>query len=103
MACALLCMFACSVRMKSIVGAFMTPGSADVLSVGCVSIGDSSSQEISQLTSCGDDKSNQVVDPVMSAVDYDLRMDQLEDCGVVFDEVNPHCPAHKTIVIRNYR
>ena len=79
------------------------------MSVGCVSIGDSSLQEISQFTSDGSenhdaDRSNQRgVDPVMSAVDdYDLYTEQLEECSVVFDVVNPRSPAYKTVVIRNY-
>ena len=75
------------------------------MSVGCVSIGDSSLQEISQFTSDGNDadRSNQRgVDPVMSAVDYDLYTEQLEECSVVFDVVNPRSPAYKTVVIRNY-
>lgn len=86
-------------------------GSADVVSVGCVSIGDSSRLEISQLTSDntsggggGDNISNwRGVDPVISAADYDLYTEQLEECRVVFEVVNPHSPAYKTVVIRNYR
>ncbi|CAI8007765.1 Deleted in lung and esophageal cancer protein 1 [Geodia barretti] len=84
---------------------FSLTGSGDVVSVGCVSIGDSSLQEISQFTSDGNDadRSNQRgVDPVMSAVDYDLYTEQLEECSVVFDVVNPRSPAYKTVVIRNY-
>jgi hypothetical protein len=88
---------------------FSLTGSGDVVSVGCVSIGDSSLQEISQFTSDGSenhdaDRSHQRgVDPVMSAVDdYDLYTEQLEECSVVFDVVNPRSPAYKTVVIRNY-
>ena len=83
-------------------------GSGDVVSVGCVYIGDSSLQEISQFTTSSDssdeDRSNQRgVDPVISAIDYDLYMEQLEEASVAFDVVNPHSPAYKTVVIRNYR
>ena len=75
-------------------------GRADVPSVGCVSIRDSTSQEVAQFTT---DQPGQGVDPVISAIDGELYTDRLEDCSVVFDTVNPHRPAYKTLVIRNFR
>ena len=65
-----------------------------------MSIGNSTSQEVSRLTPSD---TNQGVDPVISAIDEELYTERLEDCSVVFDSVNPHSTAYKTVVIRNYR
>lgn len=86
----------------------MHAGSADVVSMGCVYIGDSSSKEIAAFQihdSAGDeDQSNQTLDPVIIRDDYELYTDRLDDeCSVLFDNVNPHTSSYKTIVIRNYR
>ena len=82
----------------------MCTGTADVVSVGCVYIGDSSSQEVEQFTfGDGSCQPNQRVDPVMSSIGYELHMEQLKECNVEFEAVNPHTPSYKTIVVRNYR
>ena len=82
----------------------MCTGTADVVSVGCVYIGESSSQEVEQFTSSdGSCQPNQRVDPVMSSIGYELHTEQLKECNVDFEAVNPHTPSYKTIVIRNYR
>ena len=79
-------------------------GVADVVSVGCVYIGHSSPQEISRLTSSSASTPYGLqVDPLMSNITYELYTEQLEECNVVFDTVNPHTPSYKTVVIRNYR
>lgn len=76
-------------------------GVADVLSAGCVYIGDSSSQQVAQFTS--GQSANQRVDPLISTIDYDLYTERLEECNITFDAVNPQTSSYKTVVIRNYR
>ena len=78
----------------------MYAGSADVVSVECVYIADSSSLEVAQFTS---PDVSQGVDPVISSIDYDLYTERLEECSVEFDAVNPLSPSYMTAVIRNYR
>ena len=79
-------------------------GTADVVSVGCVFIGESSSEEVEQFTSGdGGCQPNQRVDPVMSSIGYELHTERLKECNVDFEAVNPHTPSYKTVVIRNYR
>lgn len=81
-----------------------TTGSADVVSVGCVSIGNTSQQEIQQLMSYDNENQHgERVDPLMIAVDYELYTEKLDECSVVFDAVNPRASSYKTVVIRNYR
>ena len=77
-------------------------GGADVVSVGCVYTGASSSQEIKQLTATSDPSSLQSTDPLIGD-DYELYTNRLEDCSALFDTVNPHTPSYKTVVIRNFR
>ena len=81
-------------------------GTADMMSVGCVYIGNSSSQEISQFTAADNSQPTSTsckVDLLMNSIAYELYTELLEECNVVFDSVNPHTAAHKTVVIRNYR
>jgi hypothetical protein len=83
---------------------FSLTGTADVVSVGCVFIGESSSEEVEQFTSGdGGCQPNQRVDPVMSSIGYELHTERLKECNVDFEAVNPHTPSYKTVVIRNYR
>ena len=85
--------------------ACMCTGTADVVCVGCVWIGDSSSREVEEFTSssAGRGQPSPWVDPVISGIDYELHRDWLKECSVVFDTVNPHNAAYKTIVIVNHR
>ena len=74
-----------------------------MVSVGCVFIGDSSSQEVAQFTATDAKQHNQGVDSVISSINYDHYQEPVGDCTVVFDAVNPQNPAYQTVVIRNYR
>lgn len=79
-------------------------GVADVVSVGCVYIGESTSRQVAQFTSTDvGQPPNQPVDPLISTIDYELYTERLEECNAVFDTVNPQTPSYKTVVIRNYR
>lgn len=88
-------------NLRTLLCIYLCTGVADVLSAGCVYIGDSSSQQVAQFTS--GQPANQQVDPLISTIDYDLYTERLEECNITFDAANPRTSSYKTVVIRNYR
>ena len=84
----------------------LTSGGADRISVSCVFVGDSSSEEVLQFTDseAGSWNRENCRDSAINGDGhYDHLQEPLEECVARFNPTNPGNPAYKTVVVRNYR
>ena len=78
---------------------YMYVGAADMVVVGCVFIGDSSSEEMARVNASKCQEEG--VDPVIMGANYGDQ--SVEESVVMFEAVNPGNCVYKTVAIRNYR